>query len=71
LSAPSLDAETAYSIGVDVPANSDLKNFVETWISEPNDSEAASAKIDYQTSKNGYLHVGDIDFYDFTYEFAK
>ncbi|MEA2018878.1 MAG: hypothetical protein U9N59_10560, partial [Campylobacterota bacterium] len=62
LSNPSLENETAYSIGVN-KATEDLTSFSATASHEPNDKESQSNDIAIDQSIISYLHFGDLDYW--------
>lgn len=62
LSNPSIDTETAYSIGIDTSTESFI-TFNQTSAHEPNNIESEAKTIHVGESIISYLHVGDIDYF--------
>lgn len=62
LSNPSLENETAYSIGVNTSPQS-FESFKETSAHEPNNIESQSTTLNADDSTLSYLHATDIDYW--------
>ena len=62
LSNPTINNETAYSIGLDIDAE-DFEGFQNTSVLEPNNKESEATSINMRESIISYLHEGDIDYF--------
>lgn len=62
LSNPSIDSETAYSIGVNTLPES-FETFKDTHAHEPNNIESQSTTLNTGESTISYLHATDIDYW--------
>lgn len=58
--------ETAYGVGIDVAAPSDLENLTSTSVGEPNNSLPQATLLDFGGTAMQFLGAKDVDFYQFT-----